>query len=52
MFLYQNESQWIYLFSMEFDDFSSIYPIFKYKSPFSIVKLSLSGYTIHSITFH
>ena len=39
-------AQWEHLFLMDFDDFLTIYLIFESKSPFSMEKLSYSGYTI------
>ena len=49
MFSYQKTSrneQWVHLFSMAFDDFLTFYLIFWSKSPFFMVKLFFSGYTI------
>ena len=40
-------AQWVHLFLMDFEEFSIIYLILESKSPFSMIKLSFSGYTIH-----
>ena len=40
-------AQWVHLFSMDFDDLSTIYLIFQSKSPFLMVKVSLSGNIIY-----
>ena len=41
------QAQWVHLFSMDFDNFSTIYLFLKSKGPFSMIKLSFSGYTIY-----
>ena len=40
-------AKWVHLFLIDFDDFLTIYLIFESKSPFSMVKVFLSGNTIY-----